>query len=219
MTTTNVESAERTLSELQAKREQLVADGHKLVEERGKIAFQAHVGDKAARRRLDEVNRSVATHESELASLEAAIAEAARRVQQAKRDEVSAADRAKAQAAHKLVGELSDAAVYLDKHLEAAAKALIAIERGVTELHDLGFTSPSHTQLRLGVAQTIQTWAHKLPRSWHEHLRDGLAFLPPQERKTFTQYWSAVAASLGNAIRQRLGNAPVTQAMPQESVT
>jgi hypothetical protein len=213
----DVSKAENTLSELNRKREQLVARGQVLAEERGKIAFQAHTGDKGARRRLDEINISIVTTESERSGLDSAIAEAARRVDQAKHVEATAADRAKAQEAHKLMGELSDAAVYLDKHLEAAAKALIAIERGVTELHELGFTSPSHTQLRLGVVQAIQSWAHKLPRSWHEHLRDGLAFLPPQERKTFTQYWSAVASSLGNAIRQRIGNAPATSAKARET--
>jgi hypothetical protein len=61
--------------------------------------------------------------------------------------------------------------------------------------------------------QAIQTWAHRLPRSWHDAIRnDGLAFLPPQDRKTFGQYWAQVQASLGNAIRQRLDNTPSTKA-------
>jgi hypothetical protein len=89
--------------------------------------------------------------------------------------------------------------------LAEAARALIAINDGIVKLHQAGFQFPSDSQLRLGVAAIIQTWAHRLPRSWHDQLRDGLRFLAPHERKTAVEYWSQIQASIDNQILQRLG--------------
>jgi hypothetical protein len=110
----------------------------------------------------------------------------------------------RAEEAHKLVCELGECFPYLDRKLAEAANALIAINDGVAKLHQAGFAFPSDSQLRLGVAAIIQTWAHRLPRSWHDQLRDGFEFLAPGRRQTAVEYWGQIQASIDNQINQRL---------------
>jgi hypothetical protein len=205
--TDDVTTAEGTLATLRQKREALVAHGHELGEERGKLAFAAHTGDQAARKKLDTINREMALQDSELRSLGAAIAEAQQRVAVAVASARSAADRQRAEEARKVVGELGECFAYVDKHLAAAADGLIAVERGFAQLRERGLTHPTDVQVRLGVVTCIHTWAMRLPRNWHSELRDGLRFLAPHERKTFTAYWQAIEAMLQNSIQQRLGEA------------
>jgi hypothetical protein len=201
-----IEKAEHVLNNLRAKRDAAVARGIQLGEERTTLAFAAHASDDAkARKRLDEINRESALHDSELRSLDAAIVEAAKRVAAAQAVEAQAVDRQRAAEAQKLARELGECFPYLDRKLAEAARTLTAINDGVQQLHQLGFTAPSDAQIRLAIVQIIQTWAHSLPKSWHDHLRDGLQFLAPHERRTATQYWDAVKTGLQNAIRQHTG--------------
>jgi hypothetical protein len=209
----DVAKAEHVLSGLRQKRDAVVAHGVELGDERGKISFAAHTGDKAARQKLDKLNAESALHDSELRSLDAAIAEAAARVQQARQAEAQAADRQKAAEAEKLSRELEAAFAYVDKHLAEAAKGLLAIEMGFKQLHAAGFSSPTDAMIRLNICAVIQSWAHRLPRSWHDQLRDGLEFLAPGRRQSAVEYWRAIEPSLQRAIRQQLGE-PQSEAPP-----
>jgi hypothetical protein len=201
----DIKQANHVLNNLRQKREMLVVRGHSLGEEQSKIAFSAHTGDQAARKRLDKLNAEVALHDSELRSLDSAIAEGTARVERARQAEEHAAAAARAAEARKLVSELAECFPYLDRKLAEAANALIAIHDGIVKLHQAGFQFPSDSQLRLGVAAIIQTWAHRLPRSWHDQLRDGFEFLPPGRRQTASEYWAAISPSLNNQITQHLG--------------
>jgi hypothetical protein len=178
-----------------------------LGEQRVQLAFGAHTGDAAARKKLDTINREAALHDSELRSLDCAIAEATKRVERARQDEERAANRQQAEEARKHVDELAKCFPYLDRHLAEAARALIAIHDGIAKLHQAGFAFPSDHQIRIGIASVLQTWAHSLPRSWHDQLRDGFEFLAPGRRQTAIQYWNAIEGSLSNSIRQRAGEA------------
>src|SRR5258708_13720243 len=89
----DIERAEKILHDLRAKREAAVAHGHSLGEERTQLAFGAHTGDAAARKKLDTINREAALHDSELRSLDCAIAEATARVERARQAEERAAAR------------------------------------------------------------------------------------------------------------------------------
>jgi DNA repair exonuclease SbcCD ATPase subunit len=205
---TEVEKCEAIITELRRKRELLIGRGHRLGEERTKLSFSAHAeADKTAQKRLDTVHDELGRFESELKSVDEAIAEAEKRRVAAQAAEAQAAAKAEADEARKLVKEIGECFPYLDRHLTEAARALIAIHDGIAKLHQAGFAFPSEAQLRLGIAAIIQTWAHNLPRSWHDQLRDGMQFLPPHQRKTAISYWAAIEPSLQNAIRQRLGEA------------
>jgi hypothetical protein len=213
-----VEQAEQVLNSLRVTRDAVVASCAELGEERTRLAFGVHaLGDTKARRRLDEINRETALQDSELRSIDAAIAEAGERVRLARAAEVAAVNRQQAEAARKLAAELAEVFPYLDHKLAEAANALLALEKGFAQLRALG-VGPSDALVRLNITRGLETWAHRLPRSWHEHVRDGLKFLAPHERQTFSQYGRAVEASLQKAIG-REPPVPRPQPPPPKSTT
>src|SRR5205823_1125685 len=134
-----IDRASAILDELQTKRTQHVAKGEKLAAERSSIALVAFTKGGKERARLDEINRESALHDSELRSLDCAIAEAAERVKRAQAAEAQAANRQRAEEARKLVHETGKCFGYLDRHLTEAARALIAINDGFAQLRQAGF--------------------------------------------------------------------------------
>jgi hypothetical protein len=209
---TEIAKAEHILAGLRAKRDAAVARGIELGEERTTLAFAAHASDDAkARKRLDELNREAALHDSELRSLDAAIAEAAKRVTAAQAAEARAADRVRAEEARKTVAELAEVFAYTDKHLLAALKGLIAIERGVEELHQKDVAFPTAVQLRLGIVAVLGTWLQQLPKMWWNELSAGLRYRAPADRQSAMSYWAQIEPSLRNQIGARTGEVEPTK--------
>jgi hypothetical protein len=204
----DIDQAEKILIELRGKREAAVAHGHGLGEERMGLSFGAHaLNDKAARRRLDEINRESALHDAELRSLDCAIAEATTRVNRAQQAEARKVAAAKAEELRKHVDELAELPAFVDKHLAAALQGLIAFEKGVAELHQKGVEFPTAVQLRLGVVAVLGTWLQQLPKMWFNEISSGLKYRAPNERKTALSYWAQLEPGLRTAIKQRLGDA------------
>jgi hypothetical protein len=191
-------------TEITRKREACVKRGTELADERASVALGAHTGDAKAAKRLTEIHNALALHSSELASLDAAVKAAGEKLAAAERAEVRAADRQKAEEARKLVKELGECFPFLARHLAEAARALIAINDGFEELRKMGFASPTPDMVRLNICAIVQTWAMRLPKHWHNELRDGFRFLAPHERKTAEAYWAQIQASIDNQINQRL---------------
>src|SRR5207247_1157070 len=150
-------------------------------------------------------------HSSELAALDSATKAAHQRVADLRQAEERAAAQQREEEMRKLVSELAEVFPYIDKHLMAALKGLLAIHDGIQKLHAAGVPFPTDIQFRQGVTEVIETWAQQLPRSWHNKLSDGLKFLAPHERKTAVQYWMRIEASLSNSISEAV-NAPVSKA-------
>jgi hypothetical protein len=206
-----VADAQAVLTNLEVQREKLAAERLKDDAELRRVSFAAHVlHEMESVRSLAEITRRGTERDAELRSLDCAILEANERLSAAQAAEVAAVNRQRAAEARKLVKELAECFPYLDRKLAEAANALTAINDGVAQLHAAGFQFPSDSQLRLGVAAILQTWAHRLPRSWHDQLRDGFEFLAPGRRQTAVGYWKAIEPSLQNAIGQRLGEAERT---------
>jgi hypothetical protein len=208
----DVEKYENMIGELERKREACTLRGRALSDERASIALEAHTsgaGSKAAKRLL-EINAALAVRSSEIESIDVALKAAGEKLAAAERDAAAAADRAQAAEARKLAKELGECFVFLDGRLKDAADALVAISRGTDELRRKGFTVPSDIMLRIAIVAIIETWAHRLPPSWHNALRDEFRYLAPAQRKTALQYWEAILPSLSNSIRQRTGEAERT---------
>jgi hypothetical protein len=203
--TTNVESAERVLADLQAKRDQSVADGHKLGEERARIAFQAHTGDKGARRRLDEVNLEIARLESDRSGLDSAIAEANSRVQQAQAAEASAADRQRAKQAQTVAAQIGARLKRAHASLSNGFDELAAAERELSELHALGVTHPNHAAFRVNAVLALKTLLRRLPAGWRRDFADRIE-LGHSERLTLLTFWNAVQTSIDRQTASRIGN-------------
>jgi hypothetical protein len=201
-----VSAAEQTVTQLQEKREKLFAERSRIEGEMGKHSFAAHArSDMRAVEALDQIATDISRLDARVREIDLAIATANRALLDARQAERQAANRQRAEEARELVRELGKVFPYLDRKLEEAANALTAINDGVAQLHAAGFQFPSDSQLRLGVAAILQTWAHRLPRSWHDQLRDGFEFLAPGRRQTAAEYWAQIQASIDGQITQRAG--------------
>src|ERR1700737_1248005 len=145
-----VADAEQVLADLDAQRRHLAAARAADDAEMSKHAYRAHaLCELGATERLDEISKRAIERDQRLRELDLAIAEARERLAAAKAAEARAVDQARAEEARKLVDELAEVFPYIDKHLAAAANALIAINDGITKLHQAGFAFPSDSHLRL----------------------------------------------------------------------
>jgi hypothetical protein len=190
------------------KRAACVQRGTELAGERDAIALAACTGDAKAAKRLAEIHAAIAAQSSELAAFNAAKKSAGEKLASAQQVEAQAAARQKAEETQKLVHETGKCFDYLDRHLNEAARALIAIDTGFAQLRRAGVVI-SDTQDRIGITTIIQSWAHRIPRRWHEQLRDNFQFLAPGARRTAVEHWRAIQLSFD---RQAAGEPPAAKA-------
>src|SRR5262249_46925300 len=93
-----------------------------------------------------------------------------------------------------------------DTHFKEAFDALKAADSRIEELHRLGFAFPTALQVRANVIYALETCLMSLPKYlWNELSHHSLRFLAPGQRRTFSQFWSQMSASLGREIAARLG--------------
>jgi hypothetical protein len=201
-----IEKASALVDELQTKRSQHITKAAKLGAERDEIALGAFTGNDKHRKRVDEIHTTLAKHSSELAALDSALKAAHQRVADLRQAEAQAADRQRAEEALTLLHETGKCFEYLDRHLNEAVRSLIAIDNGFAQLRQSGFVI-SDTADRIGITAIIQSWAHRIPRRWHEQLRDNFEFLAPGARRTATEHWTRMRASIDGQITARLGEA------------
>jgi hypothetical protein len=180
---TSVADAEAVIRNLQAKRDALEARGKELDQVRASYAFAAHArDDKAARAKLDQVNKEAAEHGSELASIDAALATARQKLEAAKQHEAKAADRARAQA---IRSEWSDAEkdfADLDAGLSFAADAARRLYDRYEIMQQHGLRVPAQLSLMLVDVVTGALMAMPSPL-WRELNRAGLEHLSPNRRR------------------------------------
>jgi hypothetical protein len=204
-----VAEAEATVAQLQEKREKFLAERLRLESDMGKHSFAAHArSDMRAVAALDEIATSMARIDGHVREVDLATATANRVLLDARQAEAQAAARQRAEEARKHVDELAEVFPYLDKNLNAALKALFAIDRGVTELHQKGVEFPTGVQLRLGIVAVLGTFLQQLPKTWWNEIAAGLRYRAPADRKTAISYWAQIEPSLRNAIRQHVGDPP-----------
>src|SRR6516165_10851433 len=94
--TPTVANAEAMLARFERERADLVERKAALAEKRRTVAFDAHAGDGSASKLLDGLHREAAELESRITGLDDAVAEARRRLEQARDAEARAVDREKA---------------------------------------------------------------------------------------------------------------------------
>jgi hypothetical protein len=177
---TTVKEAEATLTELNAKRESLVAHVHELEHKRQAISFRAHTGSKTERSKLDHINKEAVTQSYELSSLDAAIAEATTRLADARLHEAQVADRAQAQQLRDAVETFVVHGRALDAALQEMARRGQALRETLNEIHTLGCPFPSHSQLDALGALALK---HSLMAStW----KFAFETIPPKDRHNFS---------------------------------
>jgi len=177
----DIEAAERTLAALTDKRDRAERRVREIAEERGAIAFNAHVdGDQKARKRLDQLNLDAATITSELAGIDAAIAEATARLEQAKHVEASEADRQRVAELRKTYNAFIELSAELDAALALVVENAQAMKATVDEIHRLGGGAPTGQQFLTFGELALQTRLMATP--WARAFRH----LSPRERRSFT---------------------------------
>jgi hypothetical protein len=198
---TEIEKAEQTLFTLQSKQRDLARNAVELADERQRISFAAHADEDAkARKRLDEITAATVAHQSEMASIEAAIAQANVNLDVAQHNAAIESDRAQAGQLLEELEVFQRCAEALDANLAAVVKNARTMADTLTEMNRLG-AGPSRSQLDSLGGRAILTQMMLTPwaRSF-EHIA-------PNQRATFTtlvEDWSRLIRS--NAV-QRLGGA------------
>ena len=208
----SVATAEQAITALERDRAVLNAARTQDDAEMQKNAYAARVlHELSATRALSEIGERAREHVQRLREIDAALVTARSVLQEAQAAEVAAVNRQRAEELRKHVDELSRVPAYIEKHLMDALRGLIAFERGVAELHQLGVAFPTDIQLRLGMTAVLGTWLQQLPKLWWNEIAAGLRFRAPNERKSALSYWAQIEPSLRNIIAQA-ADAPVSKA-------
>ena len=177
----SVAEAEATLQRFEAERNDVVERKTALADKRREIAFDALSGDKSASKLLDGLHREAVELESRVLSVGDAIAEATRRLEQARQREQKEANKQRALQVRQVLGELVEGLGLCGKALDLFVVGANKTDAALDSLHRLGCAYPSRDQVRVYGVLAIHTafmhsalWAREVGRH-----------LAPNERKSF----------------------------------
>jgi hypothetical protein len=196
---TKTEKAEATVSGLEDKRRALANHAIELAEERQRVSFAAHTGDAKARQRLDKISAEHSAHESEMASLEAAILEAQARLNVVRAAEAIAQDRAAALQLRGLLAEFVELGEEIDAAFADITAAATQMRDVLSRMHGLGARSPSHDQLRVLGTLALKTALMDTP--WAKEFEH----LAPNQRRSFAALVRGWHDQLAPSIEARIG--------------
>ena len=202
--------AQKIVDQLESKAAELAASCAADERELASISFEAHASeDQKALARLETIKARAVKRELDAKSLDAAVAEAKRRVAEAQAEEAKAEQKRCAGEARVIVDRIDSLFASADLHFKQAMDALVAADKRIAELHQLGFQYPTSVQLRANIMYALETCLMALPKYLCDELaRSGVRFLAPHQRRTFSQFWSQMSANLGREIANRLGEKP-----------
>lgn len=197
---TDVENAIAIIKRFDDKRRALIEKNVELADERQRIAFLAHSGDKKARARLDAINSEASIYVSELQSIEAAGREANNRLDTAQRAEAMAADKAAALQLREKLAKLTELGLIIDDCFADLNSAGTEMKEVLNAIHSLGCPSPTHEQLRVLGALALKTALQGTP-IWAKEFEP----IPPNQRRTFRSLVIGWQDMIERNIEQRLG--------------
>jgi len=203
----DLENAQKILNQIEAKAAELSASRASDERELASLSFAAHGdADQKAFARLETIKARMVKRDLDMKSIEAALAEAQRRLAAAQEAEAAAEQRQNAAQARIVVERIDELFASADIHFKQAMDALEAAESRIEEVHRLGFAYPTAVQLRANSIFALETCMTRLPKyMWDELSRGGLRYPSPSQRRTFSQFWAAMSATLGREIASRLG--------------
>jgi hypothetical protein len=162
-------------------------------------------GDVKSRKRLDDINTALATHASELASIDAAIGAAGERLAAARQAEAIAADKANALEVRTVIEELAEHGQVLDDALADVVTAGANLRACLNRLHNLGVGHPSHEVLATLGNLAIRTAMQK--SIWSRYYEA----IAPKDRKSFAAVVASWREHLTVDVERRLGEAVSAQ--------
>jgi hypothetical protein len=130
--------AQKILQDLQQKLSEVETLQKLLACERTSLAYDALTGDAKAKKRLDGINADLAVIDQEIASVQAAIAEAGRRVAEAEAQARAEVDAEKRKRALVIADKITEHAKQLDDHAALFFGLYAAFRLDMIELHRLG---------------------------------------------------------------------------------
>jgi hypothetical protein len=196
---TTVAIAEQMLQRFERDRAELIQQRDQHAAKRREISFTAHSGDSQATELLDGLHDESVKFESRLAAVNDAVAEARRRLEQARDHEAKQQDRDKALALKQALARFVAAGKELDAALEVLITSSTDMRDALTQMNRLGCSHPSHAQLdslgslALRTALTNTAWVRYFER------------VAPGERKTFAALVATWSTMVERSIQQRLG--------------
>jgi hypothetical protein len=197
---TTVAIAEQIIQRFERDRSELVERRATLAKKRSNAAYDAHAGDAAAIKLLDNLSREDAELETKIASSDDAISEARRRLERARAAEARQRERDRANALRGQLARFVEAGKGLDSALEVLVASSAEMRDALTQMNRLGCSHPSHAQLdalgaiALRTALTQTGWSRYFER------------LAPTERKTFAALVAAWSTMVERSIATRLGD-------------
>jgi hypothetical protein len=221
---TDMIKAKAVVADLEQKRRDLIRHGTDLSDERCSVALAAYTGDQKAPARLDAINTALATHASELASLDAALKAAAEHVAAAQQVEARAADKERIKRVYTLLIDLEKLGPQLDEGTgrfgprrsamptaevdqfrfradpPLRVKAAALLSSLFQELGAIGLATTKWPPMRADVGAR-QDLLHALVKAMHAEWPFELQRLTHAERSCFT----GLLGALAKIIRGRLG--------------
>jgi hypothetical protein len=203
----DVTTAERTLTELEQRRDRLIERRQQIERQRGEVAYRAHTGDAGASKLLDGVISEAIKNDEHLKALADAIAEGQRRLAQAREHEARAADRAKAAELRGLLQKFVEYGSGVDAALDVLVESTNGLEQTLVAIHRAGSGFPSDAQLQSLGGRVLLAGLSKTP------FRRNFETVPPLERNrtmsAIVQQWSD---TVERSIQQRLGDQTIEAA-------
>jgi hypothetical protein len=177
---TPVECVEKTISQLQDKKDRIAQRAKEISAQRQELGFAVHANnDKAAAKKLADLNAEFLTLAGETESIDGALTEAQKRLTAAK--QVAAGEVAKASAVEirNLLTVFATVAQDMDEALADFATSSHELRDVVNKLHNLGCNFPNHNQVEsLGSRVVLTAIGQSL-------FKRAVETLAPGERRTF----------------------------------
>jgi hypothetical protein len=198
---TSVADAEQVIANLESKRAALIERGKELATIRASLAYSALAdGDDKSRAKLDKLNIEAATHNSEVAAVEAAIKTANERLAAARDHEAKQADRASARELKVVLDQFVQTARQLDEALADVAALGHNLHQIQARMRELGSPVPNDAQLDSLGFRCLLTACAATP--WHRHFQ----VLAPHERRSFSALIDIWRGTNEQHLAARLGD-------------
>ncbi len=168
------------------------------------IAYEAEIGDEAARKRLADLRDAELAITADIRTLTAAVAEARRRVDIADADKRDEQERAKAAEALELLEQFAERGAQLDADLARFIDNFKSLERDFIKLAGLGYAPGSWALVRVNL--TLAATTRLMEIDLHQK------FLAPHERRRFTTVVEGWATNSRNRAKARLAKDKAAQA-------
>jgi hypothetical protein len=187
--------AQKIVDQLESKAAELAETRASDERELASISFAAHASeDQKALARLETIKARAVKRELDARSLDAAIAEAKRRVVDAQNAEARAEAAKVAEEVAEIAGSIREEGAKADKALAQFIAAANNVKKCIVGLQQRGLGSPNSAQLQaLGRRAILGALVDSPFAKEFEHVA-------PRERQNFAQFTSSWAAAIENAV-------------------